>query len=148
MNIRPAVPEEAPLLSDLAFRSKSYWPYPKNQIEEYKSELEVFKEDILSGSVFVLEVDQSVVGFYGLSSEAQKQRLHFLFVEPSFIGQGYGKTLWLHAISKAKERGWKTLSFYADSYAVEAFYKYQKCEVVGSLQSKVGLLTEMSCKIP
>ncbi|MFM6929264.1 MAG: hypothetical protein ACKOX6_12430 [Bdellovibrio sp.] len=62
MGIRPAMPEEAPRLSDLAFRSKSYWPYPKNQIEEYKSELEVFTEDILSDSVFVLEVDQSVVG--------------------------------------------------------------------------------------
>lgn len=144
MHIRSAFPEEASILSELAFRSKSYWPYSKDQLENYKSELEVFKEDILCGSVFVLEADQKIIGFYGLSSDEQKQRLYFLFVDPGFIGQGYGKALWSHAVSIAKERGWQSLSFYADSYAVEAFYRYQHCKVIGSLESKLGTLTEMS----
>ena len=109
--------------------------------------MEVFTDDILSGSVFVLEVDQSVFGFYSLSSDTQKQRLYFLFVKPSFIGRGYGKKLWLHAVSKAKERGWKSLSFYADSYADEAFYKYQRRQVIGSLSSDLGPLTEMVFEI-
>ncbi|MGZ3798217.1 MAG: GNAT family N-acetyltransferase [Pseudobdellovibrionaceae bacterium] len=147
MKIRVALPGEASLLSDLAFRSKAYWPYEKLLLEGYRSELELFEEDIVVGSVYVATVKNSITGFYALSSDSKTQRLYFLFVEPSFIGLGHGKALWLHAISLARQRGWKSISFYADSYAVEAFYKYQNCQIIGSLNSKLGPLIEMKFEL-
>ncbi|MGZ3775830.1 MAG: GNAT family N-acetyltransferase [Pseudobdellovibrionaceae bacterium] len=143
MNVRMALPHEASLLSDMAFRSKSHWPYQKDQLERYRFELEVFPEDIAAGSVYVGLIEKEIVGFYGLSSREDQQRLYFLFVEPFHIGKGYGKKLWRHAISVARQKGWKKISFYADSYAVEAFYKYQNCKVIGSLNSTLGPLVEM-----
>ena len=146
MQIRKALPDEAAALSDLAFRSKAYWPYDKNLLEDYKDELEVFKEDIQTGSVFVIEsatTPSEIAGFYSLSNEHEKQRLYFLFVEPTKIGQGYGKALWQHALKTAKEKGWSSLTFYADTYATEAFYKYQNCQQVGTLETKLGKLIEL-----
>ncbi|MBO9666318.1 MAG: GNAT family N-acetyltransferase [Bdellovibrio sp.] len=147
MRIRSALQEEAQQLSELAFRSKSIWPYEKSALNEYRQELEVFKEDILADSVYVAEVNDNIVGFYGLSSESNKERLYFLFVEPSFIGKGIGKALWMHAVAKARDRRWTALSFYADSHAVDAFYKFQGCKIIGALDSKLGPLTEMKFKL-
>jgi len=101
--------------------SASFWPYEKQLLENYKSELEVFPEDILAGSVYVATSNQNILGFYTLSSDKKKHRLHFLFVDPTFMGMGYGKALWQHAISTARQRGWSSLSFYADSYASRPF---------------------------
>lgn len=143
MKIRAALPGEAALLSDLALRSKGHWPYERQLLQAYRDELEVFEADIAAGSIYVGTSENTIVGFYGLSSEPQKQRLYFLFVEPSQMGLGYGKSLWLDAISVARQRGWNSLSFYADSFAVKAFYQYQNCKPIGSLDSLLGPLTEM-----
>ncbi len=116
-------------------------------LESYRPELEVFEEDILAGSVYVGTIDEKIVGFYALSSDLQKQRLHFLFIEPSMIGHGYGKALWHHALSIANAKGWQSISFYADAYAANAFYKYQNCKVIGSMESKLGRLVEMAFEI-
>lgn len=130
-------------MSDLALRSKSYWPYSKALIESYREDLEVFPEEIEAGAVFAMEQGEEIVGFYALSSSDKKQRLHFMFVEPNYIGKGLGKALWLHALSTAKQRGWRSLSFYADSYAAENFYKHQGCRTLSTLESKLGPLFEM-----
>ena len=143
MLIRLALPSEALVLSSLALRSKAHWPYDPVKLAAYRPQLEVFLEDIVAGSVFVAELDSRVVGFYALSSDPASWRLHFLFVEPKFIGRRFGKLLWLHALDSARGRGWRSLSFYADGYAVDAFYKYQNCRVVGQLPSDLGPLTLM-----
>ncbi|WP_413577367.1 GNAT family N-acetyltransferase [Bdellovibrio sp. HCB290] len=147
MRIRSALPTEASILSDLAFRSKSHWPYDKSALNEYRTELEVFTEDILADSVYVAEKDNQIIGFYGLSSDLKKERLYFLFVEPTHISKGVGKALWNHALSNARDRGWTALSFYADGYAFEAFYKFQGCRIVGSLHTPLGSLTEMAVQL-
>jgi GNAT superfamily N-acetyltransferase len=67
-----------------------------------------------------------------------------MFVEPNYIGRGYGKALWQHAVFEAKSRGWSSLSFYADAYASEKFYKHQGCEVIGERESGMGRLIEMT----
>jgi hypothetical protein len=42
MKICKARRGESILLSELAFRSKGYWPYDKGALDAYRSELEVF----------------------------------------------------------------------------------------------------------
>jgi GNAT superfamily N-acetyltransferase len=144
MEILRARKGDSTFLSELAFRSKSYWPYEKEALYSYRSELEVSEDDIAAGSVYIAIESGHIVGFYALSSNLEKPRLYFMFVEPSHIGKGYGKSLWYHAIYLAKLRGWSSISFYADSYASEKFYKKQGCVVIGALDSKLGPLIEMS----
>lgn len=144
MEICKARKGDSTLLSELAFRSKGYWPYEKEALNSYRSELEVFEEDIATGSVYIAIDNEHTVGFYVLSSDLKKPRLYFMFVEPKYIGKGYGKSLWQHAIFEAKSRGWTSLCFYADAYASEKFYKHQGCEVIGERDSELGRLIEMS----
>ncbi len=144
MKIRKALAGESQILSELALRSKGYWPYEKDLLNSYKSELEVYEEDIAAGSVYVAVDDEYIIGFYALSSDLKNPRLYFMFVEPNYIGRGHGKFLWRHATSEAKSRGWSSLSFYADPYASEKFYKYQGCKVIGETESKLARLIEMT----
>lgn len=146
MHIRAAYPNEVGDLSELAFRPKGYWPYDKRALEEYRGELEVFIDDILSDSVFVAEDVGKIVGFYGLSPELKNERLYFLFVEPTSIGRGIGRLLWQHAIDKARSRGWIALSFYADVYAKD-FYVRQGCRTIGYKDTKLGKLIEMTINL-
>jgi GNAT superfamily N-acetyltransferase len=146
MIIRKALPEEASCLSELAFRSKAYWPYDKTLLLKYCPNLQVDEEDILAGVVYVGIIDKKIIGFYGLSQGSNLNRLYFLFVEPEFIGQGYGKKLWDHAILNAKNKGWPTLTFFADEYAVNKFYQYMPCKIIGNLKTDLGILTEMQVK--
>lgn len=143
MEIRKAKEGDSRLLSNLAFRSKGYWPYDSKKLESYRAELEVFEEDIAAGSVYVGIIDSSIIGFYALSADSEKPRLYFMFIEPNCIGKGYGKTLWLHAVSEAKSRGWTKIYLYADAYASEKSYKHQGCYPIGKLESKLGPLIEM-----
>lgn len=113
----------------------------------FLSELEVFEEDIVSGSVYVAESDKEIIGFYGLSSVPTEHRLYFLFVEPKYIGKGIGKALWGHAIASSKLRGWSSLTFFADPFAWKNFYKHLGCKVKGSRESILGPQIEITFDI-
>jgi GNAT superfamily N-acetyltransferase len=47
--------------------------------------------------------------------------LHWLFIEPSVIGQGYGRCLWDHAVGRARQLGYERMVIQSDAYA-EGFY--------------------------
>lgn len=143
MQIRLAVPSENELLTDLAFRSKSFWPYREQDLIRYRSSLEVHAEDILRKSVYVAEIEGKIIGFYGISSEPDVHRLYFLFLEPKFIGKGFGKKLWDHLLNNVKNKGWRSLTFYSDPYAMKQFYRFQNCIPVGQLQTDLGVLIEL-----
>jgi predicted GNAT family acetyltransferase len=68
-------------------------------------ELSVSEQMIADGSVYVAENDRRMVGFYSLIplNEQDVDVGHF-FVEPDAIGQGFGKTLLVHAVVVATER--------------------------------------------
>ena len=70
-----------------------------------RAELTISAERIAAETVFVLEEDGQVVGFYSLKPQPTfgEVDLMDLFVEPHAIGQGYGKRLWQHAVETARQ---------------------------------------------
>jgi GNAT superfamily N-acetyltransferase len=119
--IRRAYQPEATLLSDLALRSKGHWGYDAAFLEACRTELTISTEAIVSLPIFVLEKDESVVGFYGLREHDQGMELLYLFVEPSEVNHGYGKLLWKHAVATTSSLGYRTIVIESDPFA-EAFY--------------------------
>jgi GNAT superfamily N-acetyltransferase len=121
--VRPARVDEAQLLSELAMRSKAHWGYDGSFMEQCRAELTVTAEAIAKGLTFVFEGNQAVLGLYTIEQlTSERMEISLLFVEPAFIGHGYGRALIQHAIDSAWSRGAATLEVQGDPNAVD-FYQ-------------------------
>jgi GNAT superfamily N-acetyltransferase len=122
-NIRPAQPEEAPLLTALALESKAYWGYDAAFMAACRAELTVTPAQIAAQPTYVLEERASVLGFYMLDRErVPLVELDFFFVAPPAIGRGYGRQLFKHAVTTALGYGDETMLIQSDPNA-EGFYR-------------------------
>src|SRR2546425_13313509 len=91
--VRPARPEEAPRLSELALRSKAHWGYDAAFLERCRAELEVRAGQLAALRAHVLERAGRVVGFFTLAGDPPEGELLHLYVDPAAIGGGAGATL-------------------------------------------------------
>jgi len=135
--IRPARAGEARLLSDLALRSKAHWGYSPDFIQRCRVELSYSEEQLLAEDMrfFVLEGSGHVIGFYALERRSSTEiELDALFVEPTFIGQGFGRRLIDHAKSVAASLGAEQLTIQGDPNA-ERFYHAAGGVLTGTRES-------------
>ncbi len=133
--IRQALPSEVKHLSELAFRSKSYWGYSDRFMQACLKELTLDQHYIASNPTFVIEVEKSAIGFYSLEYvSASEAELGYLFVEPTFIGKGYGRKLMAHAQQEARHLGYNQMIIQGDPNA-EQFYRAAGGSVVGTRKS-------------
>jgi GNAT superfamily N-acetyltransferase len=121
--IRAAKPEEASFLTELAVRSKAHWGYSAEFLAACREELGVSRAAIIDNSVFVLELDGRVIGFYSLEAvDDTTIEIGHLFVDPHTIRRGYGRALMKHAVSESQRRGYRTILIQGDPNA-EGFYQ-------------------------
>ncbi len=133
--IRQALPSEVEHLSELAFRSKSYWGYSDRFMQACVKELALDQQYIETNSTFVIEVERNIIGFYSLEHvSASEVELGYLFVEPTFIGKGYGRKLMTHAQQEARHLGYDQIIIQGDPNA-EQFYRAAGGSVVGTRKS-------------
>jgi len=133
--IRQALSSEVKHLSELAFRSKSYWGYSNRFMQACLEELTLDQHYIESNPTFVIEVGRSTIGFYSLERvSAFEAELGYLFVEPMFIGKGYGRKLMAHAQQEARDLGYNQIIVQGDPNA-EQFYRAAGGAVVGTRKS-------------
>lgn len=105
--LRTAQPGEAAAISELALRSKAHWGYPAEFIEACREELFCTEQDLRSTTmrVVVCEAAGRLVGYYMIEKLANGNvELDALFVEPEFIGHGFGRRL--VEAAKAEARNW------------------------------------------
>ena len=133
--IRQALPSEVEHLSGLAFRSKSYWGYSDQFMKACLEKLTIDECYIENNPTFVIEVARNAVGFYSLEHiSAAEVELGFLFVEPDFIGKGYGRKLITHAQEEARHLGYGKMIIQGDPNA-ERFYRSAGGLLVGTRKS-------------
>ena len=130
MKLRPARPDEARLLSELALRSKAHWGYNDSFMAACKHELTIRRGEMAARHVTVAEVDGAVAGHYTIDGDELGQ----LFVDPAHMGRGVGRVLWRHAVGTARKLGIETLSIDSDPFA-EGFYLAMGATRVGSVPS-------------
>ena len=136
-NVRRAHSKEARILSDIAYRSKAFWGYDPEYMELAKKELSISEENILNNWIFLIEAENMIRGFYELRKNSkQEAELFWLFVDPTSIGTGYGKTLMKHAIQLAMNNNFNHIKIKSDPNA-ESFYNGFGAVVVGESLSTV-----------
>ncbi|NHF61206.1 GNAT family N-acetyltransferase [Flavobacteriaceae bacterium TP-CH-4] len=137
MRIEKAKSSDSAKLTELTFRSKAHWGYSKKQLEEWRDELTVTPTYIRHNQVFKLTGHQQVIGFYAFRPENKTDvKLDFLFMEPRFIGKGYGKHLMDDCTKRIRSLGYKTITLDADPNAA-TFYGKVGFRVIGQLQSSI-----------
>ena len=73
MQLRPARPDEAGLLSDLAVRSKAHWGYDDEFLAGSRIKLAIRPDEVVPWRVTVAEVDGAVAGFYALEGGPRRR---------------------------------------------------------------------------
>ena len=137
-SIRFATPNEASVLSELALRSKGYWGYDTAFIASCRQELS-YNENQVSSPAYCFKVAElnccKVTGFFALNwLDRDHPELEALFVDPDFIGQGWGKYLLNAVIAVAKTHNAKSITLQADPFA-EDFYLVNGAVKVGESES-------------
>lgn len=129
VNIREAKLDEVEILTNLAARSEAYWGFDNEYMDKFKVMYRVTKEFININSTFVIEEDNRVIGFYSILFEDNKNSLEYFFIEPEFIGEGYGKLLWNHMITIGTRLCIKQIEIVTSPEAKEFYIKMGAIEV-------------------
>lgn len=141
--IRRARAEEFQILTDLAIESEAYWGYNEDFMENFRRTYQVTKELINQYPTYIMEVGQSIVGFYCIKLEKYEVSLEYFYISPQFIGKGYGRTLWSHMTDICKSQGIKDLMIVTSPQAKE-FYRKMGALEAGEVES----LIQKDRKIP
>jgi len=134
LNIRNAKIDEADSLTNIAIKSEAYWGYDFDYMEKFKFFYKVTEEFISKNSTFLLEEDKNIIGFCGVLIENDVTYLEYLFIEPKYIGKGYGKLLWNHLVEYCKITGLKELSIVTSPQA-KGFYVKMGAVPCGEVES-------------
>ncbi|BBL80569.1 N-acetyltransferase [Rubrobacter xylanophilus] len=119
MEISRATSQDAAELTEMALAAKRHWGYPERWMELWRKELTITPQLAAEGEVWVAEEDGAKLGFYALSPSGRE--LEHLWVRPERLGEGVGRALFFHALSRAAELGAETLLIESDPNA-EGFY--------------------------
>lgn len=132
-----ALASEAPLLTNLAFASKSHWPYPIAQLQSWAPALEVTPSEMAGCPTVTSRLGDTVAGFYQLRSGAEgTMRLEHFWVLPAFMGRGFGRAMLANAAERARDLGAERLGIESDPYA-EAFYLACSAVRVGEVPAPI-----------
>ncbi|HEY8039705.1 MAG TPA: GNAT family N-acetyltransferase [Polyangiaceae bacterium] len=134
MSIRPARPDEAAALSDLALRSKAVWGYDADFLERCRAELTLHPEQIVPWRAHVADEAGVIVGFFTVKGSPPEGELDSLYVAPSALRRGVGRALLEAARTLARREGFRALSIHADPHA-ESFYLRQGATRAGDAPS-------------
>jgi GNAT superfamily N-acetyltransferase len=141
VRIREARPEEADLLTDLAYRSKRFWGYDEETLDDWAGPLTISPEFLEANPTWVAEDEEEgrILGFCALLFDGTEGRweLDHMWVDPDAIGTGVGGMLFLHACEAAENLGAKRLWILSDPGA-EGFYLHMGAERIGDWPTVVG----------
>jgi len=121
MHIRKAHVAESDTLSAIAYASKAHWGYPPAVLDSWRHDLSISADSIARHPTFVCEVRGEIAGFYQLILGEGECSIEHLWVLPSFMGKGVGRSLLAHAVEQAARCGATHVAIDADPNA-EQFY--------------------------
>lgn len=122
-NIRRAEAYENEQLTRIAVKSEAYWGYDSKFMESFETLYRVTQEFIFENPTYVITENGVVIGFYALIETGKKACLEYLYVEPEYIGKGYGKLLWEHMVGYCKENGVSEIELVTSPQAKEFYIK-------------------------
>ena len=133
--IEKALSSDTQILSEIAWRSKSHWNYPKEWMELWRKGLTISAEMIKQNEVFKLTLESGeIVGCIVLITEEETLWIEHLWILPSQIGHGFGKKLLNTALEQTVNADHKKIKVVSDINA-EVFYQKMGFKTVSQYES-------------
>ena len=136
IEIQRAKPEQADTLTKIALAAKRHWGYPERWMEIWKPQLTFSPEYFVENESWIAEDQDTPIAFYTLLEKGGKAWLENLWISPEWIGKGIGKMLFLDALERCRQRGYKCLQLEADPNAV-GFYEKMGMKKIGERASEI-----------
>lgn len=127
-------------INSLMHRSKAHWGYDEAFMNKFMQLFQMTSDYLEKNKVrLFFETDDSPcstpIGFYSFSLNAEGDyELDNFFIDPSYIGKGFGKSMWHHLVADLKSCGAKKFVLWSDPGA-ENFYKKMGCAKIGVKKS-------------
>ncbi|WP_291576359.1 GNAT family N-acetyltransferase [Clostridium sp. UBA4548] len=137
ISMNPASSCDCEELTNLAIRSEAYWGYDSNYMDRFKEIYKVDKEFINNNPTYIIKENEDIVGSYGILISEEESALEYFFIEPKYIGKGYGRLLWNHAIDICKRLNIKEFEIVTSPQAKE-FYIKMGAKYQGEIESLVA----------
>jgi GNAT superfamily N-acetyltransferase len=131
MKIVHARPEDAEMLTAIAYAAKRHWGYPERWIEAWRDILTMRPEFIAANIAFCAIEEGRAVGFYVLTTESDGIHLDHLWILPAAMHRGIGRALFEHAVNHARAAGFDLIKIEADPKAA-GFYERMGAQRVGT----------------
>ena len=136
MRIVRANPEDAVVLTEIAFAAKRHWGYPERWIQSWRDILTMRPEFIVANVTYCAIENGRAVGFYLLTTENNELHLDHLWIAPHAMGRGIGRALFEHALEQTRRLGHPILKIEADPNA-EGFYRRMGARRVGVTVTRI-----------
>lgn len=139
MEVLKASKEDHTALTVLTKLSKNHWDYGAEQIELWAEDLTVSENYIEGNEVFKLCIDDKIIGYYAYCFEAEGEQtiiLDNLFINPEYIGKGFGKFLMEDFFKRIDKENWESIVLHSDPNA-ENFYHKLGFEVIGQKETSI-----------
>ncbi len=132
-----AIALDAKRLTQITLASKAYWGYSENWMNAWSRILKIEPEYILQNEVYKMHAKDEIAGWYALVVQPPTGFLDHLWILPEYIGKGLGRTLFMHALEKARAHAIKRLEIESDPHAV-GFYTKMGAQYVRNTISDMG----------
>jgi len=134
--IRLVENHEIETLNNVAVNSEAYWGYDTTFMESFKSLYKITEEFISRSKTYVMEEKGSTIGFYSVIIEGKEVELEYFYIDPEYIGKGYGKLLWGHMVDTCRKNYADHIIFVTSPQAKE-FYTKMGAEQIDEVDSLV-----------
>ncbi|OXB23197.1 hypothetical protein B0A80_12010 [Flavobacterium tructae] len=137
MRIEKANTTDSEILTQITKKSKAYWGYSAEQIQNWEVNLTISPDYIKEHDVFKLVKDKVIIGYYSYLFEDEKNvKMDNLFILPEYIGKGFGKYLFLDFLNRMKEAEIQTIQLDSEPNA-EGFYLKMGFVKIGAFETSI-----------
>ena len=138
---------EASELNRTAIESEAFWGYDSDFMDKFKVSYQVTEEFIRKNPTFILYVEHKIIGFYSLLINSQENTIEYFYIQPEYIGKGYGKKMWNHLVNYCKAYNINELTLVTSPQAKDFYEKMGAIQIgeVESILKKNRLIPLLKC---
>lgn len=153
LSFKSAAISELPEIINLIIRSKLHFhPQKEHYVIDFVQTWGPNAYYVEDNILLIAKHNDTTIGIIGMrapSSQRPFAELDLLFIDNTFIGQGYGKQLWNKIKEMAKEEHWNSFRFISDNIPeVTGFYEKMGAIIVEKLNLNTGCFPIMEYILP